>query len=103
MEWESTAAVHLPKEAAHMPVTAALRRVQIVLYGEVTGLPKRLAWALAEFCIRRLALGPQPPVVSKANGMNNHPALEHASEYLETLAHSALEASTEGEAPIAEA
>ena len=95
--------MHLPKEAAHIPTTAARRRVQISLYIEVTGTPSLLAWALATIWTKRLALGPQPLVDSTANGMKSQPAREQASWYLATLAVSALDASTEGATPGAEA
>ena len=95
--------VQRPKEAAHMPTTAARRRQQMFLYIMVTGEPNRLACALATICTNRRALGPQTPVVSTAKGMNSHPAREQASEYLATLEDSARLASTEGDTPLAKA
>ena len=46
MEGGRTEAEHLPNEAAHMPTTAALRRLQMDLYTKDTGDPDLLACIL---------------------------------------------------------
>ena len=75
----------------------------MALYTEVTGEPERLAWMLERIWISLLALGPQPPVVSTANGMKSHPAWEQRVEYFEDFKVSARVASDEGETSTAEA